>query len=211
MKKVIGLTAICLLMLLFLPASATAQVSTFTPEEQTLLDAYESGNIIRLHILADSDDTEAQRIKLAVRDAVLKAFGEKLAVAANASCAQVYALLASQADEMRCVAEECAKAEGFTGSVSAEVGRMTLPAKNYGNITLPSGEYQALRITLGSGRGQNWWCVLFPQLCLAAASDEPWQTPLTADDAPSASTPSGKPEIIWDTKRILNLWSLFSF
>ncbi|NLO85981.1 MAG: stage II sporulation protein R [Clostridiales bacterium] len=209
MKKVIGLTAICLLVLLFLPALATAQANSFTQEEQVLLSAYESGDIIRLHILADSDDTEAQRIKLAVRDAVLKAFGNELTAAADASCTQVYALLASQAEEMRCVAEECAKAEGFTGSVSAEVGRMTLPAKDYGHITLPSGEYQALRITLGSGEGQNWWCVLFPQLCLAAASDEPWQTPVTADDASSASITPSEPEIIWDTKQILNLWSLF--
>lgn len=196
-RNLIGLSILLVLLFVCTYTSAIAQEAEFSVEEQSLWDAYQSGDLIRLHILADSDDPEAQHVKLAVRDALLAAFGDQFLSAGSGDSHQIFTLLKDNCEAMRAVAEACAKQEGFQGSVTAEVGTMNLPEKSYGNITLPSGEYRALRITLGSGEGQNWWCVLFPQLCLAVASDEPWQT------APEA------PQIVWDAKRIFRCWTLF--
>ena len=146
-----------------------------TAEETTLQEAYESGQIIRLHILAEDDSPRAQEIKLAVRDAILVAFGKEIKAAGAKDADAVYALLGQRKEAMLAVAEQTARQYGFDGEVSAQVGVLTLPEKAYGEVTLPQGEYRALRITLGKGLGQNWWCVLFPELCLALASDEPWQ------------------------------------
>lgn len=191
---------------------AFAEGLPLTVEEARLWDAYTRGELIRLHVLADSDGAEAQRVKLAVRDALLGAFGQELAAAGTQDCDAVYALLQDSAGAMREVAQRCAKENGFNGPVTAEVGRMLLPAKVYGHVTLPEGEYRALRVTLGSGKGQNWWCVLFPQLCLAVAEDEPWQTqsggkePVATDGGGTATT-ADTPNIVWDSGRILHCWT----
>ena len=160
------------LLALFLPLHALG----LTAEETQLQQAFTRGEIIRLHILAEDDSPEAQQTKLAVRDALLAAFGQEMARAGAQDAETVYALLMDQQAAMQRVAEETARAHGFDGPVTAQVGLMTLPEKTYGAVTLPAGEYRALRITLGKGEGQNWWCVLFPQLCLALASEKPWQT-----------------------------------
>lgn len=146
-----------------------------TAEETVLQDAYESGQIIRLHILAEDDSPRAQEIKLAVRDAILAAFGAEIEEAGAADAETVYTLLVQRKEAMLAVAEETARRYGFDGEITAQVGVLSLPEKAYGDVTLPEGEYRALRITLGQGQGQNWWCVLFPELCLSLASDEPWQ------------------------------------
>ena len=156
-------------------------------EEAALLAAHQRGEVIRLHILADSDLPEAQRVKLCVRDAVLEAFGALLSSPQSAD--EAYRLLTANAEAMREVAEACARENGFYGEVGAEVGLLELPEKRYGGVTLPRGEYRALRITLGSGEGQNWWCVLFPKLCLAVAED------------------GEGPGVTWNALRILRCWT----
>lgn len=156
---------------LLLPLNALG----LTAEETALQKAFEDGQIIRLHILAEDDSPQAQQLKLAVRDAVLAAFGQELMQAGTQDADAVYALLEARQDAMLAVATETARQHGYHGAVNAQVGELALPEKAYGSITLPAGEYRALRITIGSGQGQNWWCVLFPQLCLAVASDAPWQ------------------------------------
>lgn len=163
----------------------------YTQEEQQLWQAYQNGELIRLHVLADSDEPEAQRVKLKVRDAILQAFGEAFSDVKDSE--QAYAALESRVQDMQNVALRSARNEGFMGSVTAEVGVLSLPAKQYGHITLPKGDYRALRVTLGSGRGQNWWCVLFPQLCLAIADDG-----------------TAKADVVWDSKQIFQNWMLFS-
>ncbi|MEG1890811.1 MAG: stage II sporulation protein R [Clostridia bacterium] len=209
-----------LLLLLLWPLSvagseALAAVEPLTAEERQLLDAYRCGELIRLHVLANSDAAEDQRVKLAVRDALLAAFGERLAKAGTQDAWAVYALLAQSVEEMQAVAEACARENGFTGEVSATVGRMRLPEKAYGRITLPEGEYRALRVTLGSGEGHNWWCVLFPQLCLAVADDDPWQA-ADADEPTLAgggeatqavrAAPMEAQEVVWECGRIFERW-----
>lgn len=180
---------------LLFPLAALA--TPYTPEERTLLDAYASGQIIRLHVLADGDDPESQRVKLCVRDALIEAFGDALLSASQDDADAVYEALLENVSLMEAVAEECARANGFEGSVTAEVGVMALPQKAYGHVVLPEGAYRALRVTLGSGAGRNWWCVLFPQLCLAVSSDS------------GEVAPSDMPDLTWDAKRIFSKWLIF--
>jgi len=192
----LALCAVAFLLALLLPLNALG----LTAEEQTLQQAFERGQIIRLHILAEDNTPEAQQIKLAVRDALLAAFGGEIASAGALDAETVYALLVSKQKTMQRIAEETARDCGFDGPVNAQVGLLPLPEKTYGAVTLPAGEYRALRITLGKGEGQNWWCVLFPQLCLALASEEPWQMPL--------DHPEKTPEIHWESREILRHWLL---
>lgn len=170
-----------------------------TQEEETLREASARGEVIRLHILAEDDSAEAQVVKLAVRDAVLSAFGDRLAEAGAQDADTAYAMLCREREKMLAVAAQTAYACGFRGSVRAEAGLLTLPEKRYGSALLPKGEYRALRITLGSGEGQNWWCVLFPQLCLALAGEEPWQQPLPEE-----------PVWQWYSLRIWRYWPLLA-
>lgn len=184
------LSTIVFALVLLLPLTY-AHSETYTIEEQKLWDAWQNDELIRLHILADSDEPEAQRVKLQVRDAIIEAFGATFDGVQN--CDEVYALLQSNAEAMRLVAQRCARGEGFAGAVTAEVGVLELPEKQYGRVTLPAGPYRALRITLGSGNGQNWWCVLFPQLCLVLAQDEAVQ-----------------PDVVWSSEQIFENWLLLS-
>ncbi len=169
-----------------------AIAAKLTDEEQALIQAWEEGELIRLHVVANSDSALDQSIKLHVRDALIEKFGEMLAENGRISCDQVYRSLEQNVMQMQETALACAQTFGFAGNVSAEVGNLYLPQKQYGNVILPEGEYKALRITLGNGAGQNWWCVLFPQLCLSLSETE--------------ETPSAK--LHWTSEHIFRNWML---
>jgi stage II sporulation protein R len=171
----LGLCVAAFLLALLLPLTAQG----LTAEEEALLQAAQRGEVIRLHILAEDDTPKAQAIKLAVRDAVLAAFGRELAQAGAEDAATAFALLQERRAQILRAAQAQASACGFDGPVTAEAGILHLPPKLYGDVLLPEGEYRGLRITLGKGEGQNWWCVLFPQLCLSLAGEEAeqWNEP----------------------------------
>ena len=125
-------------------------------------------NVLRLHVIANSDNARDQELKLLVRDAVLekteKLFSDcktrdeaELAVKQNISSIQETAL-------------SVIKREGYDYPVSIELGVEEYPTKSYELCCFPAGEYLSLRIMIGSAAGQNWWCVLFPPLCVAGAS-----------------------------------------
>ncbi len=190
-------------LLLIGATTALADSAALSQEEQTLLEAYQTGSLIRLHILAEDDTPAAQTMKLAVRDAILAAFSAQM----NGDDADaLYRRLQTQVNDMRLVAEETARGMGFEGTVAAEAGVLFLPQKQYGRITLPDGEYRALRITLGKGRGQNWWCVLFPSLCLAVANDQPWRADGKGDESSDHARPASPPAVVWDTEKIMGQW-----
>lgn len=163
----------------------------YTQEERQLMQAYQTGQIIRLHILANSDDPADQTLKIQVRDVVIEAFGERLAQAGETNADQTFELLVTQTEAIRQTAEEKARQLGFSGAVQAETGWLYLPEKQYESVCLPEGWYRGLRITLGEGQGRNWWCVLFPRLCLALSSDD------AAGD---------EKELVWQTGRIFQHW-----
>ena len=122
-----------------------------------------SGNVVRLHVIANSDSEYDQQLKLKVRDAVIEYAGETLK---NCESQQdVISLLEEDGENIKSVAEECLKSEGSGCKARVSVGKCEFPAKSYGNYCFPEGEYQALRVEIGEAEGKNWWCVLFPPLC----------------------------------------------
>ena len=121
--------AVFLLVLLW-PLHSLGTTVAYTPEERSLLEALESGEIIRLHVLADGDDAESQRVKLCVRDALIAAFGEMLLGASQADADTVYETLLTHVSQMEEAALACARENGFTGSVTAEAGGADASGQN---------------------------------------------------------------------------------
>ena len=121
-------------------------------------------SVLRLHIVADSDDPQDQAVKLAVRDALVSEYGQTLSQAESLEQAQELAgrLLPQMLDTAR----QTVAAQGCTLPITGEVGALSFPAVSYEGYTLPAGEYQAVRIQLGEGEGHNWFCVLYPAVCL---------------------------------------------
>lgn len=127
--------------------------------------------VVRLHVLANSDSEEDQALKLRVRDVVLERATELLRQSADRGEAE--GLLRGQLLELEHIAAEEIRACGYDYPVTAQLTNTEFPTKVYDGFTLPAGEYLALRIVIGEGGGQNWWCVVFPPLCTAASADVP--------------------------------------
>lgn len=122
-------------------------------------------NIVRLHIIANSDTAADQALKLKVRDAVIHHMQEKYPNGATKEEAARY--LKDSLPEIEQLAVDILKANGSQETVRAQYGVFPFPTKEYENVTLPAGMYEAVRIELGKAEGQNWWCVMFPPLCIA--------------------------------------------
>ena len=125
-------------------------------------------NVIRFHVVANSDSEADQALKLRVRDAVLDfcapIFGE------CQSRAEAVDAVLSLRDEIKSVAAEALLAAGCEDDVRVELGEETYPEKRYESLCFPSGAYLSLRILIGEAEGQNWWCVLFPPICTSVAT-----------------------------------------
>ena len=133
-------------------------------EQQDLAD-----QVVRLHVIANSDSTRDQAMKLAVRDRVL-AKAENL-YSGEATRSEALEILSHHLPELAQEGQAVVEEWGGEEQVTAQIGRCWFPTKEYENFALPAGEYTALRIVIGEGQGQNWWCVAFPPLCLGAASE----------------------------------------
>ncbi|MBQ8174709.1 MAG: stage II sporulation protein R [Clostridia bacterium] len=126
-------------------------------------------NVVRLHILAASDSEEDQADKLAVRDALLATYGAELDYKNEAdAAARIEALLPA----IKTLAEETLAARGSNAPVTVTFTDENYPERTYGDLHFPAGTYHSLRILIGEGEGKNWWCVLFPPLCVGAATEE---------------------------------------
>ncbi len=123
--------------------------------------------VLRLHIVAHSDDSADQALKLQVRDLVLQQTAPLMT--GTASRADAEAALAPYLPEIECAAEALLRAAGCPYRVQAQFTDMYFTTRTYDSGTLPAGHYRALRLTIGSGQGKNWWCVMFPPMCLSAA------------------------------------------
>ena len=130
-----------------------------------------SEKVVRLHVLANSDSPEDQALKLKVRDVVLAHATELLEQSADRREAE--GLLRGNLLELEYIAEKEIAANGYDYPVTAELTDVSFPTREYDGFTLPAGEYLALRILIGEGTGQNWWCVVFPPLCTTASADVP--------------------------------------
>lgn len=125
--------------------------------------------VVRLHVLAHSDTTADQVLKLRVRDAVVAASADWLGHTTDADTA--LALLKERLPQIKAVAEKTVRDAGYDYPVQAEIDTTYFTTRQYDTVTLPAGMYRAVRITIGEGRGQNWWCVVYPPLCMGAATD----------------------------------------
>lgn len=127
-------------------------------------------SVVRLHVLANSDSEEDQALKLKVRDSVLELTTSL--VESCTSSAEAEKTLLKNLDKLKEKASATIAAEGFDYSVEVTLGNEDYPTRDYGELCFPSGNYTSLRILIGDAEGQNWWCVLFPPLCMSAATKE---------------------------------------
>lgn len=143
-------------------------------------NALTNQDFIRFHVIANSDSEADQELKLKVRDGLLRKINGDLVVEAVATAGandrraglnleQSRAYIQSHLDEIAAAAEEIIREEGYEYTVKAELGARFVPEKSYGSVVFPAGNYEALNVTIGAGEGHNWWCVLFPPLCLIGA------------------------------------------
>ena len=126
--------------------------------------------VLRLHVVADSNSDEDQAIKLKVRDAIITALEADLARVDTKEQAQ--AMISGKLEELEQIANEVLEKEGVTDRAVVTLEREGFETRDYDTFSLPAGVYDSLRITIGSGQGENWWCVVFPNLCIPAASED---------------------------------------
>lgn len=125
-------------------------------------------NIVRLHVVANSDSEEDQAVKLLVRDAVLEEAARWYGDARTME--EASARLCTHLESIAKTSQATLREQGMGYSATAQVTEMYFPTRDYESFRLPAGRYRTLRVTLGEGAGKNWWCVVFPSLCLPAAS-----------------------------------------
>jgi stage II sporulation protein R len=126
-------------------------------------------SILRLHVIANSNSGEDQRLKLAVRDRILEEYSEELRSFSSVADAERFVF--SETENIERLARSVLAEEGCGFEVHAVLENELFPQRRYANVILPAGEYRALRVVIGSGEGENWWCVMFPPLCCFAESD----------------------------------------
>lgn len=149
-----------LLLFLYITISAFSYVNAVSSDL--------ANSVFRLHVIANSDTKEDQDLKYLVRDNVLSYMNE---ICKDAKSKQEAIDIANtHQGEFKKIALDTIHENGFNYDVSIEIGNFSFPTKTYGDITLPSGYYDALRIKIGEASGQNWWCVMFPPLCFVDVS-----------------------------------------
>lgn len=121
--------------------------------------------LLRLHVVGASDAKEDQEVKLLVRDAVLASLEDGLADLTDPEAAYDY--VARMLPKVKATADRCLEEAGFSDTAQVSLTEETFPTRDYDTFSLPAGVYKALRVVIGEGEGKNWWCVVFPQLCMA--------------------------------------------
>jgi len=160
-------------MKIWLAASAIGLIAalTITMHTQAFSESVQNEiaeNVIRFHVLAHSNSANDQALKDVVRDGVLEEFKQRINSGSSIEESRDY--LTQHLDEIREYAATLVEKQGYDYSVQAVIGRAFFPTRVYGDIAFPAGDYEALRIIIGEGRGDNWWCVMFPPLCYVDAT-----------------------------------------
>ena len=154
----------CVLSLILVIVMAVVLFYTYedTPQNQY-------SGIIRLHVIANSDSEEDQELKLKVRDEIIK---KTKSLQESQSIEDSREYLQTHLNDMEETANKVIDENGKSYKAEANLGIRWIPEKTYGDMYFPAGNYEALNLTLGRGEGQNWWCVLFPPLCLIEEDEE---------------------------------------
>ncbi|MGU8450977.1 stage II sporulation protein R [Clostridium perfringens] len=161
MKKILSVLLLGVICLFIVGSSLNTRQALGVTEENIVEDISEK--LIRFHVLANSDSDIDQDLKLRVKDEVLKYISPILNE--SQSLEESREILKREDKNIIKIAEDYIKSQGFDYTVETTLTRENFPVKEYGNIVLPQGEYEAYRILIGEGKGQNWWCVMFPPLC----------------------------------------------
>ncbi len=148
-------------------------------------------NVVRLHVVANSDFPADQAVKLKVRDAVLREAAKWYGDAG--SMEEASAALCLHLDAIRAAADGVLRESGSPYTARAKVTDLYFPTRDYEDFSLPAGKYRTLRVTLGNGEGKNWWCVVFPALCLPAAEKR--------NEDPLAFLPESQREAVENPKK----------
>lgn len=139
-----------------------------------------SEKVLRVHILANSDSKEDQELKLKVRDKILEYAKNEFGSVKDKEDAIV--LSENSLDKIKEVAESEIKNLGYNYPAKVEIVNMHFNTRQYGDITLPAGNYDALRVIIGNGNGKNWWCVMFPSICIGSSEDNKVDTVFNEDE-----------------------------
>lgn len=143
----------------------TLSISGFDGKCETVRE-----NVLRLHVLANSDSEEDQTLKLKVRDALLTVSNE---IFENCATENEAAEAARESkDLLLWVAQNTVRENGYSYLVSIDIAETWFETRDYDKFSLPAGNYEALRVVIGEGKGKNWWCVMFPAVCVPAASEK---------------------------------------
>ncbi|MGN9165509.1 stage II sporulation protein R [Tissierellaceae bacterium HCP3S3_D8] len=137
-------------------------VHPYIIEKNRTIDGFNK-DIIRFHVRANSDTGEDQALKLEVRDEILDVMGEKFRN--TKSLEESREIIIANMDEMKSIAKDVVDRWGKDYGIDVSLGQDYFPIRKYGNMVFPQGEYETLMIEIGEGKGQNWWCVMFPPLC----------------------------------------------
>jgi len=135
----------------------------FSQNQENLPVSCSNKDLIRLHVLANSDSVADQQLKLKVRDAIIEYLAPYLEHVTTQSVAKEIVL--KQKDKLIDIAKQVVTMSGTDYPVDVQIGMFEFPIKSYGNLVLPAGKYEAVRVLVGRAEGSNWWCVLFPPLC----------------------------------------------
>lgn len=153
------------LAVVFAVCAAVLWMGSILKDDRSLHDG-----VIRLHVVANSDSEADQALKLQVRDAVLEALEKELADCTNTT--QAKEVLMNSLSAVQNAAQQVISAAGLDDGVTVSLTQEEFDIRKYDTFTLPSGVYESLRIVIGEGQGQNWWCVVFPRLCVPAVTQE---------------------------------------
>ena len=154
---------ILLIILLFVIFISTSAYSYSSAVSNNIADS-----IFRLHVIANSNSSDDQTLKLEIRDNVLK-YMNSILVNTN-SKSEAINIVKSHINEIYSIAKTTCKTYGYDYPINISVGKSDFPTKVYGDVTLPAGIYDSLKIEIGSSSGNNWWCVMFPPLCFVDVS-----------------------------------------
>lgn len=127
-----------------------------------------SSSVFRLHVIANSDSAEDQNLKYLVRDALID-YMNSVSKNSNSKDEAISIAYQHKSDFYK-IAKKIINDNGYDYNVNISIGNFTFPTKNYGDISLPAGYYDALKVEIGNASGQNWWCVMFPPLCFVDIS-----------------------------------------
>lgn len=159
----VGIVLICSVSMLSL---YNKEYTYFTSGDYEIMDSDIAQEVLRLHILANSDADYDQQLKLKVKSAVASTVADDMKNSGIATKEEALQYMRDNSDRYTSLAKDVVASEGYGYDVTATIGKHWFPVKIYGNALYPEGEYDAYRMLIGSAEGKNWWCVLFPSLCM---------------------------------------------